>query len=192
MTDILLPEYAFPNIDRDGSIFYPYVPIHPEVKEFAEQNGYETFDKVPTLVDSFYLATEWDFRKKLGHEEGARLVDFVRECPTPLHMFGRIEPKPPELFLLNGVFSINCDSIELKNDLEFEDSFYKHWRNEIGQENMERLNALLEHYRDHQGEITFVMSHNARAETLDPILHKNWALAFNNETLKHLENQGLL
>jgi hypothetical protein len=88
---------------------------------------------------------------------------------------------------MNGVFSVNCDSVEstwLMN--------YNTYEDEIGDENVSLLNALAEQYKDERGDVTLVFSHNARSGTPDPILHKAWALAVNNKTLEHLIREGKL
>jgi hypothetical protein len=163
----MIDETLYPIYKQDGSLFFPHVPIHPEVLK----NG--NLDNLNEIQERFYAMVKQDMNKIYSEEEANRYFNFVKnKC---------VEPKMRHPFLIQGVFSINCDSICTERFGGDYDLF-----SNLSKDNIVKLNETARAYEDEKGYTTLVFSHNARSETPDPILHKAWAIAVNNVTLEKL------
>ncbi|MFH0797945.1 MAG: hypothetical protein V1906_00885, partial [Candidatus Woesearchaeota archaeon] len=110
---ILLPETGFQlywdsvGTESEALLFYP-MPIHPEVISACKTG--KVLEYMPEIRDRFYALAEKDMKRLFAEDKAEHYFNFAK---------GRIEPKDSKLYLIQGVFSINCDSMLSTHDADF-------------------------------------------------------------------------
>ena len=173
MTIPLVPKEAF--ILPPPKELFPYVPIHPSVIDYLKK--VKALEEIPSIKESFFNFTSNDLTYRFGEERKTELMGLIKD---------RLDPKDKP-YLLRGIFNGNCDSIEQVYDMNWNKFNFKPWKKTLGDKNVTRLNNLLPHYTSSDQKLLVVTTHNPSSSEIDPILHLNWAIAVNNETLKYLK-----
>ena len=175
MTIPLIPKEAF--ILPSPKELFPYVPIHPSVVDYLKENKLKALEDIPSIKEVFFNLTSTDLIYRFNEERKTELMGLIKD---------RLDPKDKP-YLLRGIFNGNCDSIEQIYDMSGRKFNFEPWKETLGENNVVKLNNLLPHYTSSDQKLLVVTTHNYSSSEIDPILHLNWAIATNNETLKYLE-----
>ncbi len=169
----LLPKDLYTLYSGARGVLFPRVPIHPLVLQLAEEDPNMIWELIPEIIRTTKEGLADSLYSVLPREDAERALSIMGKD---------FQPKNGYMHLLNGVLDYHCDSV----DLESARRSYDHLKGVVPEKNIPLLNRFLRLYSDpERHHTTVVYSHNLFSPP-DSILHRDWAINYNNRVLEEI------